>query len=218
MRVLGEWLLCPARLAVHLPTATAVVADLHLGYDRVRRRGGEAVPARTVAEELRSLREALAAQGVRRLALAGDLLEDGRCQREEVMAELLAWLATAGVELVGVVPGNHDRGLGDSALPLYPGGLDLGGWQIVHGDGERPGGAVVQGHEHPYLRWRPGVEGACFLVAEGHLVLPAYSADAAGVNVLGDRRWLRHHCCVIAGEKVLDFGEVGELCRRRRQG
>ncbi len=36
MRVLDEWLLTPWRGAIHLPTATAVVADPHLGYDRVR--------------------------------------------------------------------------------------------------------------------------------------------------------------------------------------
>jgi len=45
-------------------------------------------------------------------------------------------------------------------------------------------GALVQGHEHPWMRWRPGVEGPCYLVGEEHLVLPACSADAAGGNVL----------------------------------
>jgi metallophosphoesterase superfamily enzyme len=213
--VLGEWLLTPARAAVHVPTRTAVVADLHLGYDRVRRRGGEAVPARPLAAELAPLADLLARRGLRRLVIAGDLFEDGRCQREEVVEELLGWLGQADVELAGVVPGNHDRGLGSSRLPVCPEGVVLGGWRVVHGDGERPPGPVVQGHEHPCLRWRPGVEGPCFLVGEGHLVLPAYSRDAAGGNVLGRARWAGYRCCAIAGEAVLDFGAVEGLRRPR---
>jgi hypothetical protein len=46
-------------------------------------------------------------------------------------------------------------------------------------------------------------------VAADHLVLPAFSPDAAGVNVLGSSRWARYRACVIAGEEVLDFGEIG---------
>ena len=40
-----NWLLTPERAAIHLPTATAVLADLHLGYNEVRCGTGEAVPA-----------------------------------------------------------------------------------------------------------------------------------------------------------------------------
>src|SRR3954469_14587931 len=101
MRVLDDWLLTPWRVAVHLPTVTAVAADLHLGYDRVRRRNGEAVPPRGLADELAPLAEALRRSGVRRLVIAGDLFEDARVERDEVVAEFAAWLPD-GVELVGV--------------------------------------------------------------------------------------------------------------------
>ncbi len=212
MRVLDEWLLTMGRVAVHLPTRTAVAADLHLGYDRVRRRGGEAVPARTVTEELAALANVLRTEVVGRLVIAGDLFEDGRVERDELVAEFLDWLGREGIELVGVVPGNHDRGLGnDQRLGIRRDGIALGRWRIVHGDGERPAGPVVQGHEHPWLRWRPGVEGPCYLAAEDHLVLPAYSADAAGGNVRGLARWADYRCCVIAGTRVLDFGKLGRL-------
>lgn len=210
----GDWLLTAHRVAVHVPTRTAVAADLHLGYDRVRRRGGEAVPVRSIEEELGPLRRGLTAGETSRLVFAGDLFEDGRCEREEMVTELLAWLARHAVELVAVVPGNHDRGLGESSgLPIRREGVRLGQWAVAHGDGELPSGAVIQGHEHPWLRWRPGVEGACYLVKEDHLVLPAYSADAAGGNVLGQARWARYRACVIAGARVLDFGPVGDLPR-----
>jgi putative SbcD/Mre11-related phosphoesterase len=214
MVVLDEWLLTARRIAIHLPTATAVAADLHLGYGLVRRRGGDAAPACSVAQELELLRLALAARDINRLVIAGDLFEDGRYRRSEMVEELLAWLAANHIELVAIVPGNHDHGLDQSVLPLRAEGIRLGAWLVVHGHTARPAGPVVQGHEHPWMRWRAGVEGPCYLVSSSHLVLPAYSADAAGGNVLGrDRRWSSYRCCVIAGEVVLDFGAVGKLNR-----
>jgi putative SbcD/Mre11-related phosphoesterase len=213
-RVLGEWLLTPERVALHLPTATAVAADLHLGYDEARRRRGEAVPARPLDEQLAPLGRALARHSCRRLVIAGDLLEDGRCR--EALAGMRAWLGAANVELVGVVPGNHDAGLSEApggGVVVCAEGVRLGDWRVVHGDRELPEGPLVQGHEHPRVRWRGRLSAACFLVAEGRLVLPAYSDDAAGVNVRGDRRWRDFRCLVIAGEEVLDFGEVGSLGR-----
>src|SRR4051812_45818685 len=114
MRVLDEWELTPWRVAVHLPSATAVVADLHLGYDRVRRRNGEAVPVRTARDELAPLLTAMRQTNARHLVIAGDLFEDARVERDELIAEFSSWLTEAGVELAGVVPGNHDRGLGEN--------------------------------------------------------------------------------------------------------
>jgi metallophosphoesterase superfamily enzyme len=211
MRVLGDWLLTPQRVAVHLPSATGVVADLHLGYGQARRAAGEAVPAPALGAQLAPLREALARHGARRLVVAGDLLEDGR-RAGPVLDELAGWLAGAGVELAGLVPGNHDRGLAaGSGLRVCRRGFALGGWRVVHGDATLPEGRLVQGHEHPCVRW-PGLPTApCYLVAEGRLVLPAYSPDAAGVNVVGAPRWAAYRCAVIAGDAVLDFGEVRRL-------
>jgi metallophosphoesterase superfamily enzyme len=217
MRVLADWLLTPQRVAVHLPSATAVAADLHLGYGLARRRGGEAVPVRPLAEHLAPLEGVIGRHEVGRLVVAGDLLEDGRHGGEGeagLAAQLLAWLGGVGCELAGVVPGNHDRGLGKSALPLFPEGFTLGEWRVVHGDAELPAGPLVQGHEHPWVRWTALLSGPCYLAREGHLVLPAFSPDAAGVNVLGARRWAGHRCYVVAGDAILDFGEVGRLQRR----
>jgi metallophosphoesterase superfamily enzyme len=210
MQVLGEWWLTPWRVVIHLPTRTAVAADLHLGYDRVRRRGGDAVPARSIATDLEPLRLAMREQGVSRLVIAGDLFEDGRHQRDEMIEELGAWLTRNAIDLVAVVPGNHDRGLGRSVLPIRAEGVLLGRWRVVHGDGARPEGPLVQGHEHPWMRWRRGVEGPCYLVGEEHLILPACSADAAGGNVLRGDKWVGYRCCVIAGNQVLDFGALGK--------
>ncbi len=212
MIVLDDWLLTPERVAVHQPSRTAVVADLHLGYDRARRRGGDAIPGVSVAAQLAGVLAALRRQGIARLAVAGDLLEDDRCR--DVLDEFRAWLADNGITLVGVVPGNHDGSalkVGTEDMPLFPDGLDLGGWRVVHGDGVVPDGRVVQGHEHPRAQWRHGVGGPCYLVSADRLVLPACSPDAAGVNVIGVRRWRAFRCCVIAGDRVLDFGPLAGL-------
>jgi len=220
-------LLTAERAAVHLPSATAVVADLHLGYAEARQRSGEAVPGDSVDEQLSGLCRMLRQHQVRRLVVAGDLLEDGRCQT--ALAGFRESLSQAQVELAAVVPGNHDRGLETlSPFPLYPNGFTVGGWHIVHGDGPLPDGPVIHGHEHPCIRWVPrtravrpcyfgsrtavgAIEGACYLVGSQRLILPAFSREAAGVNVLAARRWRSYRCYVLAGDRVLDLGEVARI-------
>ncbi len=204
-----DWLLTPQRVAVHRPTATAVVADLHLGYAEARQRSGEAVPVRPLDEVLRGLRTVVQRHAVCRLIVAGDLFEDGRAAAS---VALRPWLEGVGLELIGVVPGNHDRGLTEE-WPLFPDGIDLGGWRIVHGDGPLPAGRVVHGHVHPCIRFG-SLKAACYLESEDRLVLPAFSPDAAGVNVLSEGRWRAYRCWVIAGERVLDFGTIATLRRR----
>jgi len=210
MRVHRDWLLTPERAAVHEPTATAVVADLHLGYAEARRRAGEAVPVPALEEVLRPLRQLFEREDVRQLVIAGDLFESGRSAA--LTRELLAWIAAARVELTAVVPGNHDRGMkpGDDLLPVSAESVFVGDWRVLHGDGELPAGRVIHGHFHPALRWR-GATAACFLVGEDNIVLPAFSGDARGVNVLAEERWRRHDCAVIVGDEVLDLGELGRI-------
>lgn len=217
MRVNKDWLLTSQRAAIHVPTATAVIADLHLGYDEARRRAGEAVPEATLDEVTAALGSLLVVYGTQRLVVAGDLFETGRSA--PLAEELLDWLRAARMELVAVVPGNHDRGLkpGDDRLPVYGEGFSLGAWRVVHGDAELPRYPVVQGHCHPCLRWGTGIAAPCYLIAARHIILPAFSADAAGVNVLRDPRWRSYRCCAIAGDAVLDFGEVVALHKARSE-
>src|SRR5712692_4216138 len=127
MQVLNEWLLTPERVAIHLPSATAVVADLHLGYDEARRFAGEAVPQRSLDEILRPLARALVRHRAPRLVIAGDLLEDGRCQA--AFREFRAWLNAIGVDEITIVPGNHDRGSGAGVcFGEEVGAYQLGDW------------------------------------------------------------------------------------------
>jgi putative SbcD/Mre11-related phosphoesterase len=209
-----DWLLTPQRAAVHLPTSTAVIADPHLGYDQVRRRGGEAVPAFSLKGMLAALRTLAADYSVRRLVIAGDLVENRHGL--PAVSELLDRLPELNITLAGVVPGNHDGGLATHipSLPIFSEGIEVGGWQVIHGDGILPRqGRIVQGHVHPCVRLA-GQAAPCYLVQRRRIVLPAFSADAAGVNVLRQPGWSRYRCCVVAGSQVLDFGEVADLKRK----
>ena len=209
--IIDDWLLTPARAAVHLPTATAVLSDLHLGYAEARRGTGEAVPAVGVEEILAPLRELIAVRSVKRLVIAGDLFEAG--PRVELARRLLAWVEAAAVELLGIVPGNHDRNVRTATcgLPVCEGPLLLGGWHVVHGDAPLPDGPVVQGHLHPCLRLGPGIAAPCYLASDRHLILPAYSAETAGLNVLRTAGWGEYRCHAIVGASVLDYGELAAL-------
>jgi metallophosphoesterase superfamily enzyme len=214
MRAHEDWLLTPQRVAVHLPTATAVVSDLHLGYDAARRRSGEAIPEVCLETLLEPLGRALAIHSVHRLVIAGDLFE--AAYDAELAMQLLRWLTGQGVELAAVIPGNHDRGMleGSGTLPLFAEGYCVGGWQVVHGDGKLPRTPVIHGHFHPCLRL-DRIMSPCFLIGPRRILLPAYSTDARGVNVLGVAAWQKLRCCIPVGSGVLDFGVVRYLRRGR---
>jgi putative SbcD/Mre11-related phosphoesterase len=206
MHLDADWLLTPERIAVHLPSATAVVADLHLGYSAARRAGGEAVPLPDLGAILSPFSVIRERIGVRRLVIAGDLFEAGHAG--SLLDDFLDSFAETGMELAGLVPGNHDRRLAEGMrLPLYPEGYLLGRWRVVHGDRALPAGPVVHGHFHPCLRWR-GVAAPCFLATADRLVLPAFSRDASGVGVVRSRRWRGYRCLAPVGGRVLDFGQL----------
>jgi putative SbcD/Mre11-related phosphoesterase len=182
MIVNGDWLLLPERAAVHLPTATAVLADLHLGYSEARRNSGEALPLVSLVDVLAPLAKALERNDVRRILVAGDLFEAG--YRPSLAHEFSQWVAGTRLDFLGVVPGNHDRHLARASFPILPDGFCLGIWRVLHGDQlptETASESVVHGHWHPSLRWH-GRKRPCFLVNDTRLVLPAYSLDAAGVS------------------------------------
>jgi putative SbcD/Mre11-related phosphoesterase len=210
VKVHDEWLLTPERAAVHLPTRTAVIADLHLGYDRVRCRGGEALPAFGIDDVIAALEAVVTRNAVRRLVIAGDLCEDGRSP--QTVAEMVNWLRHMEVELA-VVPGNHDRDLHKAGFdfPVSPRGVEVGDWLAVHGEGNLPRGRVIHGHVHPCVRCGARISAPCYLVGKHRIILPAFSPDAAGVNSLRDRRWARYHCLVPVGKRVLNLGLVAGI-------
>jgi metallophosphoesterase superfamily enzyme len=161
------------------------------------------VPRASVAEALRPLAVVLTQQRVQSLVVAGDLFEEG--WRPELVAELQRWLDEHDVRLQ-LVPGNHDRGRGlsDAGLAVCE-TVEVGGWRIVHGDGELPAGAVLHGHVHPVVR-RGGWTWPCYLHGAARLVLPAFSAEAAGGDVLRCPAWRGLRCWVVVEGQVRELG------------
>jgi metallophosphoesterase superfamily enzyme len=230
LRVLDEWLLTPWRVAVHEPTETAIIADVHLGYREARQASGEAVPLLSHDVQLQPLREAHDATGFRRLVVAGDLFE--RDARISLLKPFVEFLAELGIDFLGLVPGNHDRGWRTLAgvIPLYPDGIGLASWTVIHSldpfsarrskralngsTGDDKPSRLVSGHEHPAVRWQ-GRRLPCYVVAPRRVLLPAFSADASGHLVEHLSGWSGARVFATNGFQLLDAGRVADASRRR---
>jgi putative SbcD/Mre11-related phosphoesterase len=208
------WGLAPEGAAVRLDARTAVIADVHLGYEWSRGARGDLVPAHSLAETIAKLARLIGRAPIDRLVVAGDLVESrAPCPRTDRDVQALrAWLGQQGVELVWL-RGNHDP----ARRPALPDTFEIGGWTIAHGHRPEPGARLVIGHHHPVLRCR-GAVAPCFLVGPSLMALPAFSPNAAGLDVLSEVAALppilRDDALglwAVAGDEVLDFGDAGGL-------
>lgn len=209
----SEWMLLPQRLAVHVPTRTAVVADLHLGYADARRRCGDAIPATSAREPWLPIGEARKQFAFERLVVAGDLFE--RAVDLENAEGFQSYLQSIDVTLAAIVPGNHDRGWRKHAdrLPFAPDGIELNDWHVVH-EASADHHQAIHGHYHP--AWSiGGCRVACFLASARRIVLPAFSLDAAGGNVAGQVRWHGYRAYACVDGAIRDMGIIGSSANRR---
>jgi len=261
LHVFEGWRLTPEGAAIHCGERTAVIADVHLGYEWARGAAGDCVPAHSLGETLERLATVLNRAVIARLIVAGDLVESARpCHRtEQDVRRLRAWLLAQGVSLT-VLAGNHDRvrsrpasrcargtdraergqafqrdfGLGclpdnmpDSAVPRstpeqtypLPDCEIVADWTIGHGDRPLGGLRTITGHHHPALRIE-GTTAPCFLVGPGRIILPAFSLNAAGCDLITSalpRDWLRagFRCLATTGDELLDFGPLANVRRLR---
>jgi len=218
--VIAPWQLDPEGAVVHSGERLAVVADVHLGYEWARGRGGDCLPAHSLTETLAKLARLLARATIDRLVVAGDLVESSRqCRRTDAdVARLTRWLAGRGVALIALA-GNHDP----HRVPPLPERFEVGGWTIAHGHRPLDAPRTITGHDHPVLR-AGGVSTPCFLVSPKAIVLPAFSPNAAGCNVAAaadslPAAWRNSslRCVVASGPDCLDFGRVSELGLRLKQ-
>ncbi len=209
------WAFAPEGAAVHLGERTAVIADVHLGYEWARASHGDVVPPHSLDETIVKLTNLLDRAEIARLVVAGDLVESPHlCPRTaRDVLRLFAWLRERGVEPVWV-RGNHDPNRDQ------PTSLVIDGWDVRHGDRALPKGPCVFGHHHPALK-AGGLSAPCFLVGERTIVLPAFSTNAAGLDVAGktlpnalNREPLR--CIAGLGGTLLDFGPMDELVAKLR--
>ena len=222
--VFGAWILTPEGAAIHPGERTAVIADVHLGYEWARGAAGDCVPAHSLAETLARLSSAIDRVRFARLIVAGDLVESARpCRRTaNDVRRLHDWLESRGVTLLAL-EGNHDR---DRLLPArasapvasrLPSSCVVDGWTIAHGHQPIDAEQTVSGHFHPVIR-AEGIVAPCFLAGPGRIVLPAFSPNAAGCDVLNGpipRDWLDGslRCIASTGSDLLDFGPLPSIRR-----
>jgi putative SbcD/Mre11-related phosphoesterase len=232
----GAWILTPEGAAVHPGERTAVIADVHLGYEWARGAAGDCVPAHSLRETVARLSAVFARATIARLVVAGDLVESSRPCRHTAadVRRLHDWLESRGVTLLAL-EGNHDRGrlrLGRASTPSVtsssspapgasrlPASCTVDGWTIAHGHRPIDAGRTISGHFHPVLRVE-GIAAPCFLAGPGRIVLPAFSPNAAGCDVLSGpvpRAWLDEslRCIASTGSDLLDFGPLPTLRRVR---
>jgi len=228
LHVFEGWQLTPEGAAIHRRERTAVIADVHLGYEWARGAAGDCVPAHSLEETLERLALILNRASIARLVVAGDLVESARpCHRtDQDVHRFRAWLLAQGVSLT-VLAGNHDRARSRraSGVPEQTHSLPecdtVADWTIGHGDRPLAGPRTITGHHHPALRIE-GTTAPCFLVGPGRIILPAFTLNAAGCDLVTaalPRDWLRagFHCLASTGVDLLDFGPLANL-RRLRAG
>ena len=223
------WHLTPEGGLISPAERVAVIADVHLGYEWARGAGGDCVPAHSLAETLKKLEVMLARSRIERLIVAGDLVESASpCARTAAdLSRLVVWLAERGVRLV-LIQGNHDRSLAwmiqdrspaAAAMPsAIPSQIVIAGWTIVHGHRPVPAERLIFGHHHPVLRVSSH-SAPCFLVGKRRIILPAFSSNAAGLDVARARLpvcWANSslRCLASTGCDLLDFGPVQTLQAR----
>ncbi len=210
----SSWLLTPEGAVVHTGERTAVIADVHLGYEWARGRDGDCVPEHSLTETLTRLTSLLNRVSINRLVVAGDLVESPLpCPRtEQDVRRLILWLRDRGVTLIAL-EGNHDLFRGKS----LPSTREIDGWTIAHGHRPVDAAKTITGHVHPVLR-TSRVTAPCFLVGTNRIVLPAFSSNAAGWNVMTavlPKAWRTEslRCIAGVGSELLDFGPISRLSK-----
>jgi metallophosphoesterase superfamily enzyme len=208
-------MLTPEGAVVRVDMGLAVIADVHLGYEWARGRSGEIIPSHSLRETLDRLESLWSRLPLRRLIVAGDLVESrGPCPRTAADVRALdAWLADRHCEWT-LLQGNHDP----PRQPARPHAEKVAGWTITHGDRLSGADRLIIGHFHPTLR-AAGTSAPAFVAGDALLILPALSRNAAGVDVRAlalppalPLDGLRCLACV--DDDVLDFGPIATLDAR----
>lgn len=199
---LANGLVLDARRAVFLPAShTLTVADLHLGYAWAKRTRGALMPL-TKDDTTERLVELQRTYRPQRLVVLGDVVHEAVAlpALEQLLRGLCDRLSPAG-ELIFCL-GNHDRHLEQRVRDwqlrvICRRQVSLDGNELLHGDvlpladgdapfalAAAPAFSRIIGHEHPAITLGDGVttRAKCpaFLVADGLLVLPAFSSWTAG--------------------------------------
>ena len=171
---------------------TAVIADLHIGYEDAMAMQGVFLPKIQERQIINTLEKIYNAFEPKRVIVNGDLKHEfsRNMPQEWQEIERIIDYITSLSELV-VVRGNHDNFLKTilkrRGLEIHD-SYSIGNFFFVHGhrDVELRGITII-GHEHPSVSFRDEVSAIikvpCFLYAPDLIVLPALSIYAAGTDI-----------------------------------
>lgn len=175
---------------------TAVLGDLHLGYESALEEEGMYIPRMNTESIRDAINSVLSEYEPKRVVLLGDIKHDFKRSKREAKAEVMRIieLLTEASDVI-VVKGNHDNFLQNilSEVGLMAADhVDMGGFRMEHGhvdSGRRP---VIIGHEHPSVRIPGAMSGGmkihCFVhqKKDGVIVLPPFSPFSAGNDLAID--------------------------------
>lgn len=175
---------------------TAVLGDLHLGYESALEEEGVYIP-RINTESIRdAMNNVLSEYEPKRVVLLGDIKHDFKRSKREAKEEVrkIVDLLMEASEVI-VVKGNHDNFLqnilSDIGLMAVD-YVDLCGFRMEHGHVDSKVRPVIIGHEHPSVRIPGALSGGikihCFVhqKKDGVIVLPPFSPFSAGNDLVLD--------------------------------
>ncbi|MDR0508616.1 MAG: metallophosphoesterase [Candidatus Methanoplasma sp.] len=175
---------------------TAVLGDLHLGYESALEEEGMYIPRMNTESIRDALNNVLLEYEPKRIVLLGDIKHDFKRSKRDAKAEVkkIAELLMEATDVI-VVKGNHDNFLQNilSEIGLMAVNyVDIGGFRMEHGHADSKVRPVIIGHEHPSVRIPGAMSGGmkihCFVHQrkDGVIVLPPFSPFSAGNDLMPD--------------------------------
>jgi len=197
---------------------TAVISDLHIGFEGVARREGAAFPSVQKEYLLGKLRLIFERYSPDRVVIDGDMKHEfSRNLRDEwnEVSFFIEWLKERAE--LSIIRGNHDNYLATIAGKhgLAPqDSIEIGDFFITHGHlALKTDKRVVIGHEHPTVVVRgaigPLVRTPCFLHSPSLIILPAMSRFSMGGDILNSRR--QRYLSPLVTEERLEGSEIFAL-------
>jgi len=201
---------------------TAIIGDLHLGYERALEGEGIYLPRVNTNSMRDSLNRIICTYEPKRIVLLGDIKHDFTRAPYECKMEVtkIINMLSAAAEVI-IVKGNHDNFLqniiSDTGVKVLD-FKDIAGFRLEHGhidSGKRP---VIIGHEHPSVRISGALSGSvkiqCFLHSEeaGVLVIPPFSPFSSGSD-LSSEEFMSAACknADMDNAKVYGVSEIGMI-------
>jgi putative SbcD/Mre11-related phosphoesterase len=171
---------------------TAVIADLHLGYEGALHEEGVSIPRFQKGVMMDRLESIVKRHKPKKIIINGDFKHEfsrNLTQEWDDVNDVLNFLI--GEVEVELTRGNHDNYLMTILAKKDLGLLETTesqGMPIAHGHKDITWeGTLIIGHEHPSLLLRDeigaSIKRPCFLISGRTIVLPAFSPLATGTNV-----------------------------------